>query len=93
MAVRKSWEMLVFDQSQRVCAVFVELLHQQVLQHFWYTGSNGSQDANVSNADCLPTMNTVDPNQGIDSIRDHAGWAVKISLHLCSTPNSKSSTS
>jgi hypothetical protein len=36
MAVKKSWEKLVFDQSQSVC--LVELLLQQVLQHFWYTG-------------------------------------------------------
>jgi hypothetical protein len=78
MAVKKSWEKLVFEQSQSVCAVSVELLLQQVLQHFWYTGSSGSQDANVSNADCLPTTSTstIDPNQDNDSIRDHAGWAV-----------------
>jgi hypothetical protein len=79
MAVRKSWKKLVFDQSQSVCAVSVEILLQQVLQHFRYTGRSGSQDSNVSNAYCLPTTSTstIDPNQDNDSIRAHAGWAVK----------------
>jgi hypothetical protein len=27
------------------------------------TGSSGNQDANVSNADRLPTTSTIDPNQ------------------------------
>ncbi|XP_028407340.1 uncharacterized protein LOC114529967 [Dendronephthya gigantea] len=37
------------------------------------------QDANVPSIDCLPTISAINPNQDEDSesIRDHAGWAVK----------------
>ena len=59
----------------------MDVILQQILQHFWLTGSNShTQDATIdlSNVDSLPaTKSNIDANQDNDTIRDHAGWAIK----------------
>jgi hypothetical protein len=61
----------------------VDVILQQILRHFWFTGTNShTQNATVdlSNVDSLPTTTRnidVDANQDNDTIRDHAGFAIK----------------
>ena len=63
----------------------MDVILQQILQHFWFTGSNShTEDATVdlSNVDSLPTTTSniqidIDANQDNETIRDHAGWAIK----------------
>ena len=85
LAVKQSWEKLIFCSGQniQVSCASVDVILQKILQHFWFTGSNShTQDATVdlSNVDSLPTTTSnidIDANQDNDTIRDHAGWAIK----------------
>jgi hypothetical protein len=83
LAVKQSWEKLIFCSGQNVqlSSASVDVILQQILQHFWFTGSNShTQDATIdlSNVDSLPaTTSNIDANQDNDTIRDHAGWAIK----------------
>ena len=62
LAVKQSWEKFISDPDQSVeveiCPVTVDVLLQQILQHFWFTRSNryghgiGTEDTNISNVDC-----------------------------------------
>ncbi|CAB3985738.1 Hypothetical predicted protein [Paramuricea clavata] len=81
LAVKQSWEKLIFCSGQNVqlSSASVDVILQQILQHFWFTSTN-TQDATVdiSNVDSLPaTTSYIDANQDNDTIRDHAGWAIK----------------
>ena len=92
LAVKQSWEKLISDPDRSVevqveiCPVSVDVLLQQILQHFWLTRSNryghgiGAEDTNPSNVDCASastSINDEDLSEDNDSIRDHAGWAIK----------------
>jgi hypothetical protein len=85
LAVKQSCGKLSFcsGQNVQVSSASVDVILQQILQHFWFTGSNSkSQDATVdlSNVDSLPTTTrNIDINANLDNgtIRDHAGWAIK----------------
>ena len=87
LAVKQSWEKLIFCSGQNVqlSSASVDVILQQILQHFWFTGSNShTEDATVdlSNVDSLPTTTSniqidTDANQDNETIRDHAGWAIK----------------
>jgi hypothetical protein len=79
------WEKLIFCSGQniQVSSASVDVMLQKILQHFWFTDSNShTQDATVdlSNVDSLPTTTSnidIDANHDNDTIRDHAGWAIK----------------
>jgi hypothetical protein len=87
LAVKQSWEKLIFCSGQNVqlSSASVDVILQQILQHFWFTGSNShTEDATVDllNVDSLPTTTSniqidIDANQDNETIRDHAGWAIK----------------
>jgi hypothetical protein len=92
LAVKQSWEKFISDPDQSVevqveiCPVSLDVLLQQILQHFWFTRSNryghgiGTEDTNPSNVDCASastSINDEDLSEDNDSIRDHAGWAIK----------------
>jgi hypothetical protein len=61
----------------------VDLLLQQILLHFWFMGgsivaTHGTNDMTLSNVDCVSGIsNDENLSEDSDSIRDHAGWAIK----------------
>ena len=88
----QSWEKFISDPDQSVevqveiCPVSMDVLLQQILQHFWFVRGNsyghgiGTEDTNPLNVDyasASTSINDEDLSEDNDSIRDRAGWAIK----------------